>query len=150
MTLSRWKGRRANSFCMRSPPRALYFFAFDGGFAPIKSLIEHAMSLNAEAIHLHWIASNRGNIYLPNVVRAWADALDNFHYVEHIAGIDLRAVAGKREEKLLNQLGRIVDSDAELIRSDVYLAGPESTLNIAEQFFLGLGLPKPRVTVNLL
>ncbi|MDO8208029.1 MAG: 2Fe-2S iron-sulfur cluster-binding protein [Gallionella sp.] len=131
-------------------PRALYFFAFDGGFAPIKSLIEHAISLNAETIHLHWIASNRGNIYLPNVVRAWADALDNFHYVEHIAGIDLRAVVGKREEKLLNQLGRIVDSDAELIRGDVYLAGPASALNIAEQFFLGLGLPKTRVSVNLL
>lgn len=108
------------------------------------------MSLNAEAIHLHWIASNQRNIYLPNVVRAWADALDNFHYVEHIAGIDLRAVAGKREEKLLNQLGRIVDSDAEPIRSDVYLAGSASALNIAEQFFLGLGLPKPRVSVNLL
>lgn len=131
-------------------PRALYFFAFDGGFAPIKSLIEHAMSLNAEAIHLHWIASNQRNIYLPNVVRAWADALDNFHYAEHIAGIDLRAVVGKREEHLLKQLGSIIDSDAELINSDVYLAGPESTLNIAEQFFLGLGLPKTRVSVNLL
>jgi CDP-4-dehydro-6-deoxyglucose reductase len=130
-------------------PRALYFIAFDGGFAPIKSLIEHAMSLNAESIHLHWIASNQENIYLPNVVRAWSDALDNFHYVEHIVGFDLRAVTGKREENLLNQLGQIVGSDAELIQNDVYLAGPESALNIAEQFFLELGLPKTCVSVNV-
>ncbi len=131
-------------------PRALYFFAFDGGFAPIKSLIEHALSLNAESVHLHWIASNPGGIYLPNVVRAWADALDNFHCTEHIAGFDLRAMAGKREENLLSQLGRIVDIDAGLINGDVYLAGPAAAVNVAEQFFLGLGLPKNRVSVNFL
>ena len=83
------------------------------------------------------------------MVRAWSDALDNFHYVEHIAGFDLRAVTGKREEHLLSQLGQIVDSDAGLIQNDIYLAGPESALNIAEQFFLGLGLPKTRVSVNV-
>lgn len=130
-------------------PRALYFFAFDGGFAPIKSLIEHALSLNAEHIHLHWIGSTQENIYMPNVVRAWADALDNFHYLEHIAGFDLRAATGNREAHLQQQLGKIVDSDDGLIEGDIYLAGPESALLIAEQFFLGLGLPKTRVSVNV-
>ncbi|MCX7192950.1 MAG: 2Fe-2S iron-sulfur cluster-binding protein [Proteobacteria bacterium] len=129
-------------------PRALYFFAFDGGFAPIKSLIEHAMSLNAGSVHLHWIASNQDNIYMPNLVRAWTDALDNFHYTEHVVGFDLRSVSGKRAESLLKQLEIIVDKDCRIIQSDVYLAGPESALNTAEQFFLGLGLPKTRVSVN--
>ena len=130
-------------------PRALYLFAFDGGFAPVKSLIEHAMSLNAESIHLHWIASSQENIYMPNVVRAWTDALDNFHYEEHIAGFDLRTVAGRREENLLSQLAGMVKSDPLILESDVYLAGPESALNIAEQFFLSLGFPKTRVSVNV-
>lgn len=130
-------------------PHALYFVAFDGGFAPIKSLVEHAMSLDAESIHLHWIASGQENIYMPNVVRAWADALDNFHYEEHVAGFDLRSVAGHREENMLKLLEKIVDSDAQLTQSDVYLAGPESALVIAEQFFLNLGLPKTRVSVNI-
>lgn len=129
--------------------RALYLFAFDGGFAPIKSLIEHAMSLNAEYIHLHWIASHQENIYMPNVVRAWTDALDNFHYEEHIAGFDLRTVAGRREENLLSQLTGMVNSDAQILESDVYLAGPASALEIAEPFFLKLGLPKTRVSVNV-
>lgn len=130
-------------------PRAMYFFAFDGGFAPIKSLIEHAMSLNAESIHFYWIGSSKEHIYLPNVARAWADALDNFHYTEHIAGFDLRAVSGKRKEHMLSQLGRIVGSDVDLAQSDIYLAGPESALAVAEGYFLGLGLPKTRVSIQI-
>ncbi len=88
-------------------PRPLYFFAFDSGFAPIKSLIEHALSLEVETIHLHWFGSSRQNIYLPNIAHAWQDALDNFHYEEHVAGFDLRTVSGKRAETLLKQLDSI-------------------------------------------
>ncbi len=130
-------------------PRPLYFFAFDGGFAPIKSVIEHAMSLEAESIHLYRIGSSQEHIYLPNVGRAWADALDNFHYEQQVAGFDLRAVNGKREKKLNEQLSSIVASNAEITQSDIYLAGPESALVIAEQFFLDIGLPKTRVFVAI-
>jgi CDP-4-dehydro-6-deoxyglucose reductase, E3 len=130
-------------------PRPLYFFAFDGGFAPIKSVIEHAMSLEAESIHLYRIGSSQEHIYLPNVGRAWADALDNFHYEQQMAGFDLRAVNGKREEKLNEQLSSIVASNAEITQGDIYLAGPESALAVAEQFFLDIGLPKTRVFVAI-
>jgi CDP-4-dehydro-6-deoxyglucose reductase len=129
-------------------PRAAYFIAFDGGFAPVKSLIEHAMSLNIESIHLVWIASGRDDIYLPNVVRAWDDALDNFYYSENIAGFDLRVVTGHRSEHLLTLLSEIVSKYDQLVLSDVYLAGSASALNIAESFFLGLGMPKTRVSVK--
>lgn len=128
-------------------PRPLYFFAFDGGFAPIKSLIEHALSLEAETIYLHWFGSSQKNIYLPNIAHAWRDALDNFHYEEHIAGFDLRSVSGKREETLLRQLGNINAGDTSLLKGDIYIAGPEDAVSIAEQFFLGKGLPKTRVAV---
>ena len=131
-------------------PRALYFFAFDDGFAPIKSVIEHAMSLNAEFIRLHWIASSRENIYMPNVVRAWADALDNFHHAEHVAGFDLRAMTANREERLMKQLCGIAENDAELLEGDVYLAGPQAAVRVAEQFFQDLGLPRTRVSISLM
>lgn len=128
-------------------PRPLYFFAFDSGFAPIKSVIEHALSLDAETIHLHWFGSSRQNIYLPNIAHAWQDALDNFHYEEHIAGFDLRTVSGKREETLHKQLGNIISGDTNLLQGDIYIAGPEDAVNIAERFFLNKGLPKTRVAV---
>lgn len=128
-------------------PRPLYFIAFDSGFAPIKSLIEHALSIEVENIHLHWIGSSRQNIYLPNIAHAWQDALDNFNYEEHVAGFDLRTVSGKRAETLLKQLGNIAAADANLLEGDIYIAGPEGAVSIAEQFFLGKGLPKTRVAV---
>ncbi len=127
-------------------PRPLYFIAFDAGFAPIKSLIEHAMSLDAaEAIHLYWIGSDAGSIYLPNVGRAWTDALDDFHYSALVVGYNLEAVAGKREEALKSTLQAIVNDHPEVQDGDVYIAGPESASRVAEQWFFDLGLPKTRV-----
>ncbi|MEI7842156.1 MAG: 2Fe-2S iron-sulfur cluster-binding protein [Gallionellaceae bacterium] len=129
--------------------RPLYFLAFDGGFAPIHSLIEHAMSLKAEAINLHWIASNKDYLYLPNIGRAWADALDNFKYSEQIIDFDLRATKGQREVLLLEHLKNFAASEVALVDGDVYLAGPDAAIAIAEQFFLSMGLPKTRVFVDV-
>jgi CDP-4-dehydro-6-deoxyglucose reductase len=126
--------------------RPLYFIAFDTGFAPIKSLIEHAMSLEtAEAIHLYWIGSNEGSLYLPNIGRAWADALDNFHYTQMVAGFDLANLVGKREESLKALLQGILTDHPDVTESDIYIAGPETASKVAEHFFLDSGLPKTRV-----
>ena len=65
--------------------RPVIFLAFGVGFAPIKSLIQHAMSLDlAETMDLHWLEDGTGH-YQNNLCRAWADALDNFTYVPHAA-----------------------------------------------------------------
>jgi CDP-4-dehydro-6-deoxyglucose reductase len=86
---------------------------------------------------------------MPNVGRAWADALDNFHFSARVAGYDLRAVTGKRAETLRATLQGIVDEHPDVKLGDVYIAGPESAIMVAEQFFLALGLPKSRVFVGL-
>jgi CDP-4-dehydro-6-deoxyglucose reductase len=129
--------------------RPLYFLAFDTGFAPIKSLIEHAMSLNVVFINLHWIASNQEYLYLSNVGRAWSDALYNFRYTEHIVDFDLRALQGQREAQLLKHLKSFAENEPALNEGDIYLAGPEATISVAEKFFLNLGLPKTRVFVEV-
>ena len=140
------EGPQGEFILQEKSPRPLYFIAFDTGFAPIKSLIEHAMSLDtAEAIHLYWIGSNADSIYMPNMGRAWADALDNFSFSSSVTGFDLRAVSGKREENLHAMLEEIIEGRPDLQMGDVYLAGPESAVEVAEDFFLGLGLPKSRV-----
>jgi hypothetical protein len=35
-----------------------------------------------------------------------------------------------------------------MTRGDVYLAGPEAAIGVAEQFFLSQGMPKSRVFVE--
>ncbi len=62
-------------------PASLVFIAEGIGFASIKGLIEHAMSLDvAEEIKLVWIADHSETFYLNNLCRAWQDALDNFDF----------------------------------------------------------------------
>jgi CDP-4-dehydro-6-deoxyglucose reductase len=104
------------------------------------------MSLEAaEAIHLYWIGSGVSDIYLPNVGRAWADALDNFNYTQIVADFDLSNLLGKREDLLRDILQGILKAHPDLTEGDIYIAGPEVANNVAEQFFLDLGLPKTRV-----
>jgi CDP-4-dehydro-6-deoxyglucose reductase len=61
--------------------RPLVMIAVDDRFASIKSLIEHAVTLeSAEFIHLYWLISSPEQHYLDNVCRAWADAFEQFRY----------------------------------------------------------------------
>jgi len=143
------EGPQGEFILQEKTTRPLYFIAFDTGFAPIKSLIEHAMSLEtAEAIHLYWIGSSDSSIYLPNVGRAWADALDNFYYNPLVTHFDLANLAGKREESLKSLLQEILNDRPDVTDSDIYIAGPDAAQRVTEQFFLELGLPKTRVFIS--
>ena len=114
-------------------PRPIIFLAFGPGFAPIKSLIQHAMSLDlAESMDLHWLADCAGH-YQNNLCRAWADALDNFSYIPHAQADDQEAA-----------LARIAGDYPDLHRFDVYAAGTESQLQTAKALLLQRGLPEQR------
>ncbi|MHB0982013.1 MAG: 2Fe-2S iron-sulfur cluster-binding protein [Thiobacillus sp.] len=114
-------------------PRPVIFLAFGAGFAPIKSLIQHAMSLElAESMDLHWLADAAGH-YQDNLCRTWADALDNFNYVPHAQCDDLDAV-----------LEAIVLDYPDLHRFDVYAAGTAAQLDQARAHFVRHGLPEER------
>jgi CDP-4-dehydro-6-deoxyglucose reductase, E3 len=116
-----------------SSARPVIFLAFGAGFAPIKSLIQHAMSLDlAEAMDLHWLDDGTGH-YQNNLCRAWADALDNFTYVPHSHADDVEAI-----------LAGIVADYPDLHRFDIYASGSASQLKVAKGLFLKHGLPELR------
>jgi CDP-4-dehydro-6-deoxyglucose reductase len=126
--------------------RALVFLAVDDGFAPIKSLIEHAMALDAaESLHLVWVAGGAGGHYLDNLCRAWSDALDDFRYDAIAAGRDAPPEAGVQAA-----LQRLRQDHPRLGDCDVYLAGPEPWVNAAEFALLDQGLPRAQLSVNAL
>ncbi|MGA7595736.1 MAG: 2Fe-2S iron-sulfur cluster-binding protein [Gallionella sp.] len=109
--------------------RPLIFIAFGVGFAPVKSLIQHAISLDlAESIDLHWLADEAGH-YQNNLCRAWADALDNFDYIPHPPSGELETA-----------LSGIVHDYPDLQRFDVYAVGTAAQLQIARNLFLNQGL----------
>jgi CDP-4-dehydro-6-deoxyglucose reductase len=132
----RVEGPRGEFVLDEDSTRPLVFIAFDTGFAPVKSLIEHAMALDAsESLHLYWIAGEGGH-YLDNLCRSWNDALDNFHYVP------VKAAGGLADESLLRALLR---SHARLHDSDVYVAGPAQAMHLAEFDLLEHGLPRAQL-----
>ncbi|HTT12363.1 MAG TPA: 2Fe-2S iron-sulfur cluster-binding protein [Burkholderiaceae bacterium] len=64
-----------------APAGPLLMLACDTGFAPIKSVIEHALAgEEVEAIELHWLATRADGHYLANQCRSWAAAFDQFRY----------------------------------------------------------------------
>jgi CDP-4-dehydro-6-deoxyglucose reductase len=114
-------------------PRPVIFLAFGAGFAPIKSLVQHAMSLEfAESMDLHWLADEAGH-YQDNLCRTWTDALDNFNYVPHAQSDDPDSV-----------LAAIVMDYPDLHRFDVYAAGTAAQLGRAREHFVRQGLPEAR------
>ena len=61
--------------------RAIILFAFDTGFAAIKSLLEHITAQEEEtSIHLIWMSCGQDGLYMNNLCRSWADAFDGFRY----------------------------------------------------------------------
>lgn len=123
----------------------IIFIAVNTGFAPIKSLIENALSLEvAEYIHLYWINTQEEQPYLHNLCRAWNDALDNFKYTA-------MNVAHLCHDSVPNQdvfsacLSNLIKEHADLANVDVYSSIPEPLIDFANTFFMAQGLDTEQV-----
>lgn len=111
--------------------RPLIFVAIDTGFAPVSSLIEHAIAVDAApAIRLY----RAGDIYLANQCRAWADALDDFRYIPLAP----------------DQLADTLVAEPLLAASEVYLAGPADALAALAATLVAAGLPTAQLHTEAL
>lgn len=115
------------------------YLAYGAGFAPIKSLIEHAMALEIPAgMDLFWVVERKQDLYLHNLCRAWDDALEDFHYHPVITEDGAEGGAGDGVEQLLGQ-------PTTLDAADVYIAGPGQRVEQATNRLLAAGLPRAQL-----
>ena len=97
---------------------AALFLAKGKGFAPIKSLVEQAISIDhAEGLHLITLDCFPIRSSFDNLCRAWNDSLDNFLYTPQ--------GAEARVEDLIEQLAAAVSGTSTV---DIYVAGPTDWL----------------------
>jgi CDP-4-dehydro-6-deoxyglucose reductase len=97
--------------------RPLVLIACDTGFAPIKSILEHAMAgEQVEAFDLYWLATRPDGHYLANQCRAWAAAFDNF-----TANLLADASPASGAWQVIEA---VVAARRELAQCDVFVAGP--------------------------
>jgi len=124
-------------FILWEGERPLAFLACDTGFAPIKSLIEHAMAVDAaESLALGWLATRPDGHYLANQCRAWAEAFDQFRYVAHTSDEPSAGAA-----RLVGELAAALP----LAACDVYVAGPEGFVAAAEVALQTAGVPAGQI-----
>lgn len=119
------------------------FIAFDTGFAPIKSLIEHAVTLeHAEFIHLYWLHSDE-KPYMHNQCRAWEDALDNFKYQQQQYDMS-------DDKKLEGKLNALIKEYPGFSDKNIYICGAEKMAKKTQQVLLDHHAAKENIKVQIL
>jgi len=121
--------------------RPIVMVAQDTGFAPLKSLIEHAIALELpQSMYLFWLAEQGKDHYQANYCRSWEDALDGFIYrplhLDKLANEenDFKAAADY-------VLGRTpIESEI-----DLYLSGSDAMIEYFEKAFMQKGTPTSRI-----
>ncbi len=123
--------------------RPLAFLCCDAAFAPVKSLTEHALSIEAfPSISIFWTATRPGGHYLANQCRAWNEALDDFacHLLDAAdAAEGGRAAAGALLAEMPDRAGH-----------DIYIAGEPAFVEAAHGALVAAGVPQDRILATVL
>jgi CDP-4-dehydro-6-deoxyglucose reductase len=129
-------------FVLADGHRPLVFVACDTGFAPVKSLIEHAIALDdAPSLTLFWLATRRDGHFLSKHCRAWEQALDQFHY--HLSS-DNDARSGAQA------IARVIGAEPLRSSADYYIAGPAEFVQSIHEQLLGYGLAAEQVFATVI
>jgi CDP-4-dehydro-6-deoxyglucose reductase, E3 len=121
------------SFVLADDPHPLVFCACDTGFAPIKSLIEHALSMDlSPSISLFWLSTRPDGHFLANQCRAWSEALDPFEY-----SLSSHTEAGAGA----SQMAQAIRADLFDIDCVFYIAGPAAFVDTLRAELAAAGVP---------
>ena len=123
--------------------RPIVMVAQDTGFAPLKSLIEHAIALDLpQSMCLFWLVEQGQDHYQANYCRSWEDALDGFIYRPlHLDKLsngenDFNAAA----EYVLGRTP--IESEI-----DLYLSGSDAMIAHFQNEFAQKGTPHSRIHI---
>jgi CDP-4-dehydro-6-deoxyglucose reductase len=115
-------------------PEPAVFIAFGDGIAPIKSLIEHAVSIDLiESFHLYWDTRHPEGHHHGRWGRALTDALDNFRFTPLMSGAAADVLAVVRADH----------PQVDALR--FYVAGPRDLLSDCTARLIAMGVPEERI-----
>ncbi|RKZ33715.1 MAG: hypothetical protein DRQ37_08580, partial [Gammaproteobacteria bacterium] len=131
--------------------RPVVFIAEGTGFAPIGSLIEHAVNAELERpMRLYWFAARPDGHYRLNYCRAWSDAVDGFDYRALVSETTDGAPASAQVISLAMLPELVVDEAAEITACDLYVAGSRKLIDAARSAFTGAGLASEQLFLEVL
>ena len=139
--LLRLKGPMGSFFLREDSERPIIFMATGTGFAPIKSMVEHAWHKRmTRPMHLFWGARKRDDLYMHELAQQWADEHDNFSYTPLLSRPDdgWKGDSGYVQDLVLKQY-------PDLSQHDVYLCGSPTMIHAANPMLLEHGLDEHRL-----
>ena len=117
--------------------RPIILFAFDTGFAAIKSLLEHITAQEQELdIHLIWMSCGRDGLYMNNLCRTWTDAFDNFSYSGIALDETIKQLTDNPHDGCATvevHLMQAMQAHTDLSCHDVYVSAPAPVTKLFEQ-----------------
>jgi len=132
-------GPHGNFTLEESSHRPIVLVAEGTGLAPIKSLIEHAITLDLpQSMTLFWLVDNNKTHYLSNFCRSWELALDCFVYIPLTVDHSL----SHAYENTVNDTLSRCPVETEI---DLYLAGSEQMIGLFTDKFIEKGTPESRI-----
>jgi len=135
----RVNGPHGDFYLQENSAHPSIFIAGDNGFAPIKSLIEHAISIDKiKAFQLYRAGTQNSPAFYDNLCRSWRDAFENFSYV------NLPPQSNKEEI-----IAQIKSDNLDLSTFDAYIAGPQGFTEIISSELIRCGLKKDRLRAQI-
>jgi CDP-4-dehydro-6-deoxyglucose reductase len=141
--LLRLQGPYGIFFLRNDGERPILLMAGGTGFAPIKSIVEHALAKrDPRPMHLFWGARRERDLYMHELALSWANTYANFHYTPVLSeSVD--------EDHWCGRTGWVHDALTtdypDLGDYDVYASGPPPMIEVGKMAFQKHGLPEDRL-----
>lgn len=127
--------------------KPMVFVAWDGGFAPIRSLVEHAFSLEmSNPVHFYWAyPATDPAPYFDNHAQSWHAVMDEYYYQTIACEFDR---SNKNDcHKVAKQIYDSLDHDI-VNQSEVYISAPGEVLIYLGEFLLENGLNETQLIAS--
>jgi CDP-4-dehydro-6-deoxyglucose reductase len=127
----------------------IVMIAFDTGFAAIKSLLEHVTAQDKErSIYLYWLACGVEGLYLDNLCRSWADALDEMHYIPLHMATNVNDILDSQYEGMCtieDKFTSVLHHIEQVKSAEVYLVSPEPVAKLVQQLLIQKGFNENQI-----
>ena len=139
----RFEGPLGAFFLREDSERPAILMAGGTGFAPLKSIVEHALYVrDPRRFDLYWGARARKDLYLDALARRWAEDHPQLSYTPVLS-------EPQPEDGWQGRTGFVHQAVAadhpDLSGHDVYMSGPPAMINAAREAFLARGLAEDRL-----
>jgi CDP-4-dehydro-6-deoxyglucose reductase len=139
-TILRFEGPLGTFFLREDSDKPIIMLATGTGFAPIKSMLEHAFHVGiTRPITLYWGGRHRQDLYMLELPRQWEQSHANFRFVPVLS-------QPAPEDQWTGRTGHVQDcalaDHPDMAGFEVYACGSPAMVNEAHRLLVKAGLPE--------